>query len=258
MKKTGLKTKAGKVITAILAAMILMLPMAAMAGTLDPGAGPDSTMHSLGEIYDKLETMDTKLDSGSCDTAPVPKTGQTKCYNTAGAEITCTGTGQDGDLLTGVTWPTPRFTDNGNGTVKDNLTGLIWLTNANCPAAGRNWQTALDDVVQFNTDGTMNSNDCGDTSNSGSHKTDWRLPNLFELESLRDMAYFDPALSNTQGTAQWTEGNPFNGVQSSYYWSSTTHATNTSSAWIVNMKSGSVGIYGKTSSSYVWLVRSDN
>ena len=32
----------------------------------------------------------------------------------------------------GVAWPNPRFTDNGNGTVTDNLTGLIWLKNANC------------------------------------------------------------------------------------------------------------------------------
>jgi hypothetical protein len=33
---------------------------------------------------------------------------------------------------TGVAWPNPRFTDNSDGTVTDNLTGLIWLKNANC------------------------------------------------------------------------------------------------------------------------------
>ena len=52
----------------------------------------------------------------------MPKTGQTTCY----------ATGDDGDLEKGVAWPNPRFTDNGNGTVTDNLTGLIWLKNANC------------------------------------------------------------------------------------------------------------------------------
>ena len=41
-------------------------------------------------------------------------------------------TGSDGDLQKGVAWPNPRFTDNANGTVTDNLTGLIWLKNANC------------------------------------------------------------------------------------------------------------------------------
>ena len=53
--------------------------------------------------------------------APVPKTGQT-APTTAGA---------DGALRKGVAWPTPRFTDNKNGTVTDNLTGLIWIQNAN-------------------------------------------------------------------------------------------------------------------------------
>ena len=27
--------------------------------------------------------------------------------------------------------PSPRFTDNNDGTVTDNLTGLVWLKNAN-------------------------------------------------------------------------------------------------------------------------------
>ena len=53
--------------------------------------------------------------------APVPKTGQTTSY----------GTGDDGALQKGVAWPTPRFTDNSNGTVTDNLTRLIWMKNAN-------------------------------------------------------------------------------------------------------------------------------
>ena len=40
----------------------------------------------------------------------IPKTGQIKCYNTAGEEITnCIGTGQDGEKQTGAAWPEPRF-----------------------------------------------------------------------------------------------------------------------------------------------------
>jgi len=66
------------------------------------------------------------------DDAPVPQTGQVLCYNSAGTVITCAGTGQDGALQKGVELPTPRFTDNGNGTIKDKLTGVIWLKNANC------------------------------------------------------------------------------------------------------------------------------
>jgi hypothetical protein len=40
--------------------------------------------------------------------------------------------GDDGDIQAGVPFPIPRFTDQGDGTVKDNLTHLIWLKNANC------------------------------------------------------------------------------------------------------------------------------
>jgi hypothetical protein len=56
--------------------------------------------------------------------APVPQTGQTTPY----------APGDDGSIRAGVPWPSPRFTDNGNGTVRDNLTGLIWLKNGSCGA----------------------------------------------------------------------------------------------------------------------------
>ena len=49
--------------------------------------------------------------------ALVPATGQTDSV----------AAGDDGDLQKGVPWPDPRFTDNGDGTVTDHLTGLIWL-----------------------------------------------------------------------------------------------------------------------------------
>jgi len=64
----------------------------------------------------------------------VPKTGQTTTY----------GTRDDGELEKGVMWPNPRFTDNGDGTVRDNLTGLIWTKNANC-FGDRTRVTALSD-----------------------------------------------------------------------------------------------------------------
>ena len=39
-------------------------------------------------------------------TIQLPQTGQTKCYDTAGTEIPCAGTGQDGEYKAGVAWPT--------------------------------------------------------------------------------------------------------------------------------------------------------
>ena len=64
----------------------------------------------------------------------LPKTGQTKCYNDNGAEIACAGTGQDGEAQAGIAWPDPRFSDRGDGTVIDNLTGLVWTQDANLMA----------------------------------------------------------------------------------------------------------------------------
>ena len=72
--------------------------------------------------------------SGIANGAPVdlPRTGQTTCYAENGTVINCASTGQDGDTLTGVAWPVPRFTDNGDQTITDNLTGLMWLANGRC------------------------------------------------------------------------------------------------------------------------------
>ena len=205
---------------------------------------------------------DHRNDKGDKDDfAPVPQTGQVLCYNAAGTQIDCAGTGQDGALQKGVELPTPRFTDKGDGTIKDNLTGLIWLKNANCPNTRRDWQTALNDVASLNTSGKMNGNDCGDTSGKrGTHRTDWRLPNVRELHSLVDFAFFNPAISNAAGTGIGSNSNPFSNFQASIntaYWSSTTLADNTKLAWLVTFNSGDTNVnFAKTDIfNFVFAVR---
>ncbi|MDD5759081.1 MAG: DUF1566 domain-containing protein [Desulfobulbaceae bacterium] len=182
--------------------------------------------------------------------APVPKSGQTTCYTDAGAVISCSGSGQDGAKRMGVSLPMPRFIDNSNGTVTDNLTGLIWLKNANCttvsPKAFIAAQTA---VAALKGDGTM----CSLTD--GSVAGDWRVPNRRELFSLVNDQYVNPSLSNTAGTAKWTAGNPFTGVQNSYYWSSTNYINSPSNAWYVTFNVGDVYGILKSQSCYVWPVR---
>jgi hypothetical protein len=170
--------------------------------------------------------------------AQVWQTGQTISY----------AAGDDGDLEKGSAWPNPRFTDNINGTVTDNLTGLIWLKNANCANAARTWATALSDVTSLNTDGTMNGNNCSDTSNGGSYQTDWRLPNRQELVSLLHRGQSYPYF--------WLNNQGFENVQSDLYWSSTTNVTVSGQAWIIDMWFGNVFGINKTSNPwYVWPVR---
>jgi len=126
------------------------------------------------------------------------------------------------------------------------LTGLIWLKNANC-FGNRAWNTALSDSNGLST-GT-----CGLTD--GSNAGDWRLPNRKELFSLMHDEYYDPVLPNTAGTGQWTEGDPFNNVQSFYYWSSTTYVFSYALAFEVGIGDGYVSHLPKTSAIYVWPVR---
>jgi hypothetical protein len=164
-----------------------------------------------------LKFPDASLQQTAATSAmtEVPVTGSSQCHNASGTDIICSGTGQDGDLRRGVKWPYPRFTKNGDGTVTDNLTGLVWLENANCSGGALTWATAIAFAVAL-ADGQ-----CGlsDSSQAG----DWRLPNYREQVSLVDYGFVSPALSNTSGTGQWSEGAPFLNLQN-HYWTSTTLA----------------------------------
>ncbi len=244
----------------------------------EPGAGPGSTMNSLNEIMavapitktngaTKTQVISgttfwgltsgqwgvqtgtlTVSGGGTVTTTYIPKTGQTLCYNTS-ATISCGATsfpGQDGDYQKGVAWPDPRFITSTTGIVTDTLTGLIWLEEANCSTINMNWTRALTEVQELNTAGTMNGNNCGDTSNAGSHQTDWRLPNVKEYESLIDFSQSSPSLPT---------GHPFQNVQTTSYWSSTSFATNPTNAWYVNMNGGNVNYTFKSLSNRVWAVR---
>lgn len=168
----------------------------------------------------------------------LPKTGQTSCYDAYGSSISCASTGEDGDTLAGVSLPSPRFTDNSDGTVTDSLTGLMWTKNANLPAGTKTWQQALDYVAGMNA---------GTYSNYG--YTDWRLPNIVEMRSLIFHENSNPALSASY---------PFTNVQSgasTYYHSSTTALPTTTNAWAIEVYYGHIGIASKAGARYVWPVR---
>ena len=165
--------------------------------------------------------------------APVEKTGQTTSY----------ATGDDGDLQMGVEWPDPRFIDNEDGTVTDNLTGLIWLKNANC-FGGRYWAQAILDC------NALSGGSCGLTD--GSFAGEWRFPNVRELQSLIDFGEERSALP---------AGHPFANVQTESdnfedgYWSSTTYAHEPIDAWNVYFDTGSVDGDWKGNRHHVWCVR---
>jgi Protein of unknown function (DUF1566) len=174
-------------------------------------------------------------------TINLAQTGETTCYDTAGTLITCTGTGQDGDIQAGVRWPDPRFSDIGDETIRDNLTGLIWTQDAKirCKSTAPNWPTALAYVAGMNS---------GVNTNFG--YTDWRLPNALEMLSLSHQgAYY---------TGTWLESQGFTnvGTYASSYWTSTTWAKYPDKAWLFNLYSNFPWSGDKDAETYCfWPVR---
>jgi hypothetical protein len=120
-----------------------------------------------------------------------------------------------------------RFRDNGDGTATDNLTGLIWQKIH--PSTLMTWEEAL-----------IYANDLSLAGNS-----DWRIPNIKELQSLNDTKTVKPSFDK----------NIFTNVLNGNYWSSTTLVNSTTKAWDINVDYGIVSYNEKTVKEYVICVR---
>jgi hypothetical protein len=207
------------------------------------------------EVYKKINTNYILPVRSGASESLIPTTGQTSCWDAIyNIEIYCSGTGQDGELQKGIAWPSPRFVDNGNGTITDALTGLMWTKDANLIKSrdvsfdtdgyetdgtlkdGRvSWQHALDYINKLNSEAYLGY-------------TDWRLPNVNELISTVYFQYdtlhgdYEDLFKKLGFTNMITFG----------YWSSTAHA-NYNSPWSI---SNSIFYYmNKDQWSGVWPVR---
>ena len=175
------------------------------------------------------------------------KTGQTLCYDNAGTVIACAGTGQDGELQKGLA---VAYTDNGNGTITDTRTGLMW-------------EKLSDDGTIHDQDTTYTWTNAFSTKvamlNAGSFAgfTDWRVPNVNELQSLVDYGASYPAIDAAFNTNCATTCTVLtcSCTQSSAYWSSSTYEDIPSNAWVVYFQDGYVVGYLKDNSGYVRAVR---
>lgn len=138
------------------------------------------------------------------------------------------------------TTPTSQLTDNGNGTVTDTKTGLMWkqcsegLSGVGCltgTAQTYTWQAALAQAQTVNTLGGF------------AGKTDWRLPNIKELRSIIEKQCYEPAINLTRFP---------NTDFSTFFWSSSSFASHGSYAWFIHYGEGYDAWQGKD---YVYLVR---
>ena len=191
-------------------------------------------------------------DLAACQAAPQGqrlKTGQTLCIDNSGTVIPCAGTGQDGEFQKGLA---RSYTDNGNGTITDNRTGLMWEKLSRDGSIHDwdgfyTWTTAVTTKVA-----ALNSANFGGFN-------DWRLPNVNELQSLANYGAYRPAVFpafDTNCVASCTiltcSCTVFNN-----YWSSTQDAEPISlnGAWSVEFQVGFMAPFAKATLSRVRAVR---
>jgi hypothetical protein len=156
-------------------------------------------------------------DSGcTALTKNLPDTGIDKCYNET-VQISCPSPGQDfygQDAQYGVT--NMNFTDNLDGTITDNKTGIKWMKcsygqsygagSCSGSATTANWSNAKTNCANLNFAG----------------QTGWRLPSFFELETIVNYGKSMPALDSI-----------FVVQQGYYYWTSDEYKVDTTKAWVL-------------------------
>ncbi len=123
-------------------------------------------------------------------------------------------------LMAGVVFAAPRFTDLGNGIIKDNLTNLFWQkcsagqSGANCATGSAGTYTWANAKAY-----------CAGLSLEG--KT-WRLPEITELLTLTDLSRTNPAINTGF----------FPATAADWYWSNTVVAGDPSDSWDVDFYYG--------------------
>lgn len=153
---------------------------------------------------------------------PVPADAWYVDYSSGNSFATTNTNGYHTRCVSAPTIPAAdSFVDNGDGTILDEVTGLIWqkcsngqtndssCSGASAPAAS--WSAALAY--------------CNSLSLNGRN---WRLPNVNELHSLQDF---------TKASGAKIDLRYFPNTPAGAYWSSSTYAGNTANAWYVNFGS---------------------
>ena len=164
------------------------------------------------------------------------KTGQTTAYEQF----------DDGDYQIGIT---PSYSRSGD-IVTDNVTKLQWQDNEEVKTVKKSWEDA--------------KSYCSSLSLGGYN--DWRLPTIKELNSIVDYGKYDHTIDSTFSNVifdddgsifdRFSINSTFVNVTSFSYWSATTGATDSSSAWYVSFTYGNESLNSKVDDdNYIRCVR---
>ncbi len=188
--RSGIDTGKPKLAAAAALLALLVLVVSSVGLT---ACGSDASVEDLDEVAATDTAPTGPLESGSADeqatpanfgTYPVVDTGQERFFSATGEEIPAP---DPGDPLYGqdarTTGNAASYTDGGNGTVTDDVTGLVWSAS---PDLNGNGEIDADDKLSYE-----------DALAAADELTlagfdDWRLPAIRELYSLIDFSGLDP------------------------------------------------------------------
>lgn len=161
----------------------------------------------------------------------LPWTGQLTSYRA----------GDDGSYQKGYTLSRPivkgagsaRFTDNGNGTVTDNATNLMWMKDPFGTGAPLNAKHTWNNAIDV----------CEALAYAG--HSDWRLPNIKELVSVLDYAFANPSADPAFITMRPAEA----------YFSSTTRPGAATEAYVLQTLTTAISRDLKTWTRFVYPTR---
>jgi len=145
-------------------------------------------------------------------------------------------------LLLGAATPAlaaKTYSDNGDGTITDLTTGLTWMR---C-SMGQTWggSTCTGTASTYGWDQAVALTN---TQTFAGH-SDWRLPNIRELQTIVDQSVFNPAI----------DSGAFPNTSNSFFWSSTPDALYAYLAWNVYFGDGYANYDGRNNGNAVRLVR---
>lgn len=202
-----------------------------------------------------------EADRASCEVTPHGqriRTGSTTCTDNSGVTVACAGTGQDGELQRGLS---RVYVDNGDGTISDTRSGLMW-EKLSRDASIHGIQDGVGAVPFLSwTDAATIKVATLNAEAFGGH-TDWRLPNINELQSLVDYGSVLPAIdpvfeSNCVDMCTALTCSCTRSDFGAWYWSSTSYADPEfpQAAWFVDFDGGHLMVQDKSAALLVRAVR---
>jgi hypothetical protein len=189
--------------------------------------------------------------TASAQDFPLVDTGQSHCYDDYGTEISCPAAGQafcGQDAQYEGTQP--QYQDNGDGTVSDLVTGLMWQKTPG-GLVKVSWADAVANASSVTTGGY----------------TDWRVPTIKELYSLMnfegvtglDEASSTPYLDTATFDFEYGDASAGERMIDAQYWSATEYLDTTmqgnDTTFGVNFADGRIKGYGQTMENFVRYVR---